>query len=77
MCAKLHVNLCVLGANIHVNVGVRGWMWLNVRESSCESVCGLFGCVRILMCISVFWCKFTCDRWCSLLDVFECARLYM
>jgi hypothetical protein len=30
-------------------VGVREWMWLNVRESACESVCGLFGCVRIHM----------------------------
>jgi hypothetical protein len=38
MCANPHVNLCVLGASIHVNVGVREWMWLNVRESACESV---------------------------------------
>ena len=28
-----------LGANMHVNVGVRKWSWLNVRESACESVC--------------------------------------
>jgi hypothetical protein len=28
-----------LGANIHVNVGVREWMWLNVCGSTCESVC--------------------------------------
>jgi hypothetical protein len=49
MCANPHVNLCVLGASIHVNVGVREWMWLNVRESACESVCELFECVRIRM----------------------------
>jgi hypothetical protein len=49
MCSKIHVNLCVLGANIHVNVGVREWLWLNVRESACESVCELFECVRIHM----------------------------
>jgi hypothetical protein len=39
MCADLHVNLCVLAANIHVNVGVREWSWLNVRESTSEYVC--------------------------------------
>jgi hypothetical protein len=38
-----------LGANIHVNVGVREWLWLNVRESACESVCELFECERIHM----------------------------
>jgi hypothetical protein len=27
-----------LGSNIHVDVGVREWIWLNVRESTCESV---------------------------------------
>ena len=27
-----------LGSNIHVDVGVREWMWLNVREYTCESV---------------------------------------
>ena len=59
----MHVNLCVsclnvcdstcesvrLGANIHVNVGVRELMCLNLRESACESVCDLFECVRIYM----------------------------
>ena len=39
MCLNLHVNLCVLGATIHVIVGVREWMWLNVRETTCDSVC--------------------------------------
>jgi hypothetical protein len=28
-----------LGANMHVNVGVREWSWLNVRESACDSLC--------------------------------------
>ena len=27
-----------LGSNIHVDVGVREWIWLNVRESTCESL---------------------------------------
>jgi hypothetical protein len=36
MCADLHVNLCVLAANIHVNVGVREWSWLMVE---CERIC--------------------------------------
>ena len=39
MCANLHVNLCVVGAHIHANVSVREWIWLNVRESTCGSVC--------------------------------------
>ena len=32
------MHLCVLGASIHVNVGVREWICLNVRESTCDSV---------------------------------------
>ena len=39
MCANLHVHLCVLGASIHVNVSVREWSLLNVREYTYESVC--------------------------------------
>jgi hypothetical protein len=39
MCTNLHVQRCVLGAHVHVNVGVRERIWLNVRESTCESVC--------------------------------------
>ena len=67
MCAKLHVNLCVLGANIHVNVGVRGWMWLNVRESASESVCLAANihvnvCVREWMCLNVR--ETTCESVC-------------
>ena len=41
------MNLRVLGAHIHVIVGVREWMWLNVRESACESVCELFECANL------------------------------
>ena len=33
------MNLCVLGAHIHANVGVLEQIWLNVRESTCETVC--------------------------------------
>jgi hypothetical protein len=51
MCADLHVNLCVLAAHIHVNVGVREWMWLNVCGSTCESVC--------------VGRKYKCECWCS------------
>ena len=81
MCANIHVNLCVLGANLHVNVRVRDWIWLNVRESTSESVCfgrtsicengcsrvDLVECARIYMCICVFGC----------MDLVECARIYM
>ena len=39
MCAnKKCASVCVV-ANIHVNVGVREWMMLKLRESTCESVC--------------------------------------
>ena len=39
MCANLHVNQCVLGAHLLVNVDVREWSWLNVCQSTCESGC--------------------------------------
>jgi hypothetical protein len=53
----------VLGAHIHVNLGVREWMCLNVRETTCESVC--------------VGCKYTCECGCSWMDVVECARICM
>ena len=39
MCANIHVNLCVLGANIHLHVGVWERRWTELGESTCESVC--------------------------------------
>ena len=33
------MNLCGLGKCMIVNVVVREWMCLNVRETTCESVC--------------------------------------
>jgi hypothetical protein len=73
------VQRCVLGAHIHVNLGVREWIWLNASESTCESVClganTHVNCgVRELMwlnvrestCASVcVGCKYTCERRCS------------
>ena len=41
ICLNVRVSTCesvCLGVNIHVNAGVREWIWLNVR-STCESVC--------------------------------------
>jgi hypothetical protein len=80
MCAnKKCACVCVLGANMHVNVGVREWMLLKLRESTCESVCvgantHVNGGVRELMwlnvrespCASVcVGCKYKCERRCS------------
>ena len=42
MCLNVRESTCesvCLGANIHVNVGVREWIWLSVLESTCGSVC--------------------------------------
>jgi hypothetical protein len=49
--------VCV-GAHLHVNVGVREWIWLSVLESTCESVClganiHVNVCVREWMCLNV------------------------
>jgi hypothetical protein len=82
------VQRCVLGAHIHVNVGVREWMWLNVSESACESVCGLDVCESTCesVCLGAnihvdvgvrewMWLN-VCGSTCESVCVAECARIY-
>ncbi len=41
MCASLHPNQCVCsGANMHVNVGIRKWILLNLWSHLCLGVLG-------------------------------------
>ena len=39
MCANLHVNLCVVGASMLMNVWVRERIRFNICESTCEALC--------------------------------------
>ena len=59
MCAKLHVNLCVLGATMFVNVGV--FVHVYVFKSTCEYVCvgaSIFVSVDFML-LNV--CESTCE----------------
>jgi hypothetical protein len=71
------VNLCVLAANINVNVGVREWMCLIVRETTCDSVC-----LRANLYVNVgvrewMWLNVPGSACESVCEVFDCVRIHM
>mgnify|MGYP000261467361 FL=1 len=66
---------CVLGAHIHVNLGVREWMCLNVRETTCESVC-LGANIHVNVGVREWMWLNVCGSTCESVCVAECARIY-
>jgi hypothetical protein len=66
-----------LAANIHVNVCVREWMCLIVRETTCDSVC-----LRANLYVNVgvrewMWLNVPGSACESVCEVFDCVRIHM
>jgi hypothetical protein len=71
------VNLCGLCANIHVNLCVREWMCLNVRETTCESV-RLGATIHVNVGVREWmWLNVRESACESVCDLSECVRIHM
>jgi hypothetical protein len=66
-----------LGANMHVNVGVREWMWLNVCGSTCESAC-VAAHIHVNLGVREWsWLNVRESACESVYELFECVRIHM